>query len=194
VDFAVVPDDEAVGFEDLAGVQGVSEDGGEFVAAVDEDDVEMMGFGESLPIEGSGVGEVLGVRDVMLASEGSDFVFGDDLAGHLARLAGELMGEDVEGVEFEFGVDAMEVAQAGAAVGADFEEFGRRRGCAAGIEVRADETVEAVHFEVGAEASFEETCEREGVGFFKGGGGDADHGVLGGASIIEGSCSRGEAG
>jgi hypothetical protein len=40
---------------------------------------------------------------------------------------------------------------------------------------------------VGAEASFEETCEREGVGFFKGGGGDADHGVLGELRLFKGA-------
>lgn len=67
-DFAVMPDDEAIGFEDLAGVEGIGEDGGEFVAAVDEDDVEQMDFGEGGPVEGAGVGEVLGVRDAALAS------------------------------------------------------------------------------------------------------------------------------
>lgn len=99
-DFAVVPDEEAVGFEDLAGVEGVCEDGGEFVAAVDEDDVELMGFGEGLPVEGSGVGEVLGVGDAAFASEAPDFGAGDDFAGNLLGTLGELVGEDVDGVEF----------------------------------------------------------------------------------------------
>lgn len=165
-DFAVVPDEEAVGFEDLTGVEGIGEDGGEFVAAVDEDDVELMGFGEGGPVEGAGVGEVLGVGDAALASEDSDLGFGDDLAGHLAGAAGELMGEDVEGVEFEFGGDGVEVAESGAAMGADFEEFGRGGGGGgAVVEVGADEAVEAVHLEVGAEAGFEEIREWEGVRF-----------------------------
>lgn len=194
-DFEVVPDEEAIRFEDLTGVEGVGEDGGEFVAAVDEDDVELMGFGEGGPVEGAGVGEILGVGDAALASEGSDLGFGDDLAGHLAGAAGELMGEDVEGVEFEFGGDGVEVAEAGAAMGADFKEFGRGGGGGGEVvEVGADEAVEAVHLEVGAEAGFEEIREWEVVGFLEGGGGDADHGKLRGASVSEGGSSRSEVG
>jgi hypothetical protein len=52
--------------------------------------------------------------------------------------------------------------------------------------VGADEAVEAVHFEVGTEASFEEIREGEVVGFLEGGGGYADHGMLGELRLMKG--------
>lgn len=95
------------------------------------------------------------------------------------------MGDDVEGVEFEFGCDGVEVAETGAAMGADFEEFGRGGGGGgAVVEVGTDEAVEAVHLEVGAEACFEEIRDGEVVGFLEGGGGDADHGKLGELRLV----------